>query len=140
MKKNSIKAIEPYIWNGLWVFDDPAVQLEREAFVGGADLVMDQLSQGSERFTLLFSDQPFPGADIHLQLSEIGQVGQTYKTDDGKEAWLCPALLLYFEAPPQHLYGQATNHSKKKRRRNQGSRPGPKHPWRTYEQHFSRIP
>lgn len=140
MIKNSIRAIEPYIWNGLWVFDDPIVKLSREAFIGGADLVMDALSMGSSRFTLLFSDQQFPGHQLHLKLRSVEQVGQTYITDDGKEAWLCPALLLYFEEPPKHLYGQATNHSKHRMKRKQGSRPRADHPWRQYEQHFSRIP
>lgn len=138
MKANSIRAIEPYIWNGLWVFDDPEVKLKREALIAGADELMDALSKGSDRFTLLFADFEFPGHQIHIQLKRVEKVGQTYRTDDGKEAWLCPALLLYFDKPPKHLYGQATNHSKRKKQRT--STPGPYHPWRRYEQHFSRIP
>lgn len=33
--KNSIFFIKPYKWEGLWVFDDPAVDLVKEPFVGG---------------------------------------------------------------------------------------------------------
>jgi hypothetical protein len=39
--KNSIFVIRPYKWEGLWVFDDPAVGLVREPFVGGADTMID---------------------------------------------------------------------------------------------------
>ena len=129
--KNSIRAIEPYIWSGLWVFDDKDVNLKREAFVAGADDLCDILSQGSERFTLLFSDKEFPNYQLHLKLKEVGRVGQTYTDNDGKEAWLCPALLLYFDKPPKHIFALATNHSEKKKVRI-------KHQWRAYPQ-FSRA-
>jgi len=39
--KNSIFVIKPYKWEGLWVFDDPAVGLVREPFVGCADTMID---------------------------------------------------------------------------------------------------
>ena len=39
--KNSIFVIKPYKWEGLWVFDDPAVGLVKEPFVGGADTIID---------------------------------------------------------------------------------------------------
>ena len=39
--KNSIFVIKPYKWEGLWVFDDPAVGLVKEPFVGGADTMID---------------------------------------------------------------------------------------------------
>jgi hypothetical protein len=35
--QNSIFVIKPYQWSGLWVFDDPRLGLEKEAFVGGDD-------------------------------------------------------------------------------------------------------
>jgi hypothetical protein len=39
--KNSIFVIKPYKWQGCWVFDDDAVGLVREPFVGGADTMID---------------------------------------------------------------------------------------------------
>lgn len=119
MKANSIRAIAPYRWNGLWVFDDKETGLKREPFVAGADLVCEALAQGHDRFTLLFSCGEFPGSQIHLEL--IGQdrhgTGHNYQVvGTDQEAWLCPALLLYFTEAPQHLYAQAVNHVTKSKR------------------------
>ena len=38
---NSIFVIKPYKWEGLWVYDDPNVGLDKEPFVGGADTMID---------------------------------------------------------------------------------------------------
>ena len=79
--------------------DDPVTGLDREALIAGADTIIEELSLGFPRFTLLFSEDNFPGAILHLKLLRPEGAGHTYKTDDGKEAWLCPALLLYFNKP-----------------------------------------
>jgi hypothetical protein len=34
--------IKPYQWNGMWVFDDPAVGLVREPFVAGVPQMIEQ--------------------------------------------------------------------------------------------------
>ena len=39
--KNSIFVIKPYKWNGMWVFDDERVGLDKEPFVAGADTMID---------------------------------------------------------------------------------------------------
>ncbi len=39
--KNSIFVINPYKWNGMWVFDDERVGLDKEPFVAGADTMID---------------------------------------------------------------------------------------------------
>ena len=39
--KNSIFVIRPYKWNGMWVFDDERVGLDKEPFVAGADTMID---------------------------------------------------------------------------------------------------
>jgi hypothetical protein len=106
MKSNSIRAIVPYRWNGLWVFDDKETGLVREAFVSGADLLCEQLCHGENSFTLLFSDIPFPGYQMHLTLKHRCGVGHTYQTL-GQEAWLCPALLLYFKEAPANIYARS---------------------------------
>ncbi len=34
---NAIQVINPYRWEGLWVFDDPRTELVREPFIEGSD-------------------------------------------------------------------------------------------------------
>ena len=43
---NAIGVIVPYKYEGLWVFDDPAVGLVREPFVSGIDTMIDKLVAG----------------------------------------------------------------------------------------------
>jgi len=108
VKSNLIFTIQPYKLMGtMWVFDDPEVNLKKEPLIAGADTLCEEMSQGADKFTLMFSEIAFPGHTLHLKLKSIDQVGQTYQTPDGREAWLCPALLLYFTKPPKHLYAQA---------------------------------
>jgi len=40
---NAIAVIAPYKYEGMWVFDDPAVELSREPFVAGIDTMIDRL-------------------------------------------------------------------------------------------------
>ncbi len=107
MKSNFLHVIHPYRSGPLWAFDDKSVGLKREALVCGADVLCEQMSGGDRRFTLMFAGGEFPGWQLHLKLKKIEKVGQTYITDDKREAWLCPALLLYFTKPPKHIYAQA---------------------------------
>jgi hypothetical protein len=105
---NSIHAIAPYRFHGLWAFDDPSVGLEREPFVENAGAMLDrQLAQRgiSEPFTMLFSAGPFPGADITLEWRRASMGGDIYGWQDC-EAWLCPALLKYFNTAPAQIYVQ----------------------------------
>ena len=63
---NSLGVIAPYKYEGMWVFDDPAVGLVREPFVAGADLIIDRLVESipdaAKGFRLIFSGAPFPGS------------------------------------------------------------------------------
>jgi site-specific DNA-adenine methylase len=56
--KNSIFVIEPYKWEGLWVFDAPRAGLVREPFVGGADRIIDvatsHIPKASDGFLAIF--------------------------------------------------------------------------------------
>lgn len=108
---NSIMAIHPYKWEGLWVFDDPKVGLVQEPFVAGADVVMDRLVEnvpGAEKgFTLLFSARPFPGHQTVFDWRRDEHGGNWYYSPaHGLEGWLCPALFKYFEQAPNRLYVQ----------------------------------
>lgn len=109
---NSIHVIHPYWDNGSLVFDDPDVGLRKEPFVAGADSVLAVLAGWvpgcEERFTLLFSDKPFPGSQTSIRRLRPECDGTWYACDDldGAEGWLCPALFRYFEEAPERLFLQ----------------------------------
>src|SRR5271168_1448108 len=67
---NAIMVIAPYWYNGTWVFDDPAVNLNREPFVAGVPEMIDGLVKGipvaKDGFRLTFSANPFPGFQSKL--------------------------------------------------------------------------
>lgn len=91
------------------MFDDEARGLVQEPFVGGADTLIDlataNIPDAEEGFKMIFSSGEFPGASIHLEWRRAELSGNTYYCEQlGQEGWLCPALLKYFEQPPQHLY------------------------------------
>ena len=113
---NSIQAIHPYFDNGLWVFDDDTVGLVKEPFVAGADLIMDRLAEqvpdGRNGFTLIFSELPFPGHQVSLEWMEEECGGNVYRCNElDMVGWLCPALLKYFAEAPQQIYAEVRPHS-----------------------------
>ncbi len=111
---NQIMAIAPY-WleeTGMWVFDDPRVDLVQEPFVNGVPEMIDHLvadiPDAKKGFRLVFSASPFPGYQRRLtrQREEMG--GHWYASDDPPmEGWLCPALLRYFDEAPPEVYVKA---------------------------------
>lgn len=105
---NSIFTLEPYkTKTGQWVFDDPAVGLVKEAFVCGADALLDDLTEdikdAENGVTLLFSENAFPGSMCITRTHEESN-GNWYVTDYGHELWLCPALYKYFPKAPEKIY------------------------------------
>jgi hypothetical protein len=110
---NVVNVIVPYKNLGMWVFDDARVGLVQEPFIAGADTMLDRITAGipdAERgFALIFSAVPFPGHQFRLDWRRTGAEGDYYYSADlDLEAWLCPALLLYFADPPKALYVRAT--------------------------------
>lgn len=115
MNSNFLMTIFPYKYQGVWVFDDERVGLEKEALVAGVPEILERLcvEQGihdpEKGFALIFSGQPFP--THHLKATWIGSdehgVGNWYSAYEDMHGWLCPALLKYFSSPPPHLYIQA---------------------------------
>ncbi|SNS24556.1 hypothetical protein SAMN05421770_101161 [Granulicella rosea] len=108
---NQINVIAPYKYLGIWVFDDPKKGLVQEAFVGGADTILDLLTQSiphaEKGFVLLFSSHVFPGFQHHLTWRREEKGGNVYCVSDLKlEGWLCPALLRYFGHAPAELFIQ----------------------------------
>lgn len=108
---NAIFVIKPYKWEGLWVFDDAKVGLTKEPFVGGADAIIDvataHLPNAQQGFLALFSASSFPDAKLVLTWVREEHSGNVYRwPETGMEGWLCPALLKYFDRPPEKLFIQ----------------------------------
>jgi hypothetical protein len=108
---NEINVIAPYKYLDIWVFDDAKKGLVQEAFVGGADTIIDLLTShipdAASGFVLLFSGTDFPGSQHRMEWSrEQGNGNIYYSPGLQVEGWLCPALLRYFERPPQKLFVQ----------------------------------
>jgi hypothetical protein len=109
---NAINFIVPYRYQGMWVFDDPGVGLDKEPFVSGADVMMSKLVEalpGAEKgFRLLFSATPFPGFMAKLEWRREEYGGNWYYSPEfDMEGWLCPALFKYFESAPKEIYVKA---------------------------------
>lgn len=115
--ENSIFVIKPYKWNGMWVFDDESVGLDREPFVAGADTMIDTAVQlkgiqnADDGFLMIFSAGPFPDADFDLEWVRAESGGNVYtgrfEVEGGAqemEGWLCPALNLYYPDAPKKLW------------------------------------
>ena len=108
---NSILVIHPYKIQGVWVFDDPAVGLEREPFISGADVILDRMADGIPNaeagMTVYFAEQPFPRAQYELEWRREEFAGNWYYCPAlGLEGWLCPALFKYFESAPKRIFAQ----------------------------------
>ena len=95
---NELIAIHPYKAGGLWVFDDPAVELRQEPFVSGADAIIDRLVQeipnAESGFTLVFSAQPFAGFQAEFEWRREEFSGNWY---------YCPALNMEGLALPRSV-------------------------------------
>ena len=109
---NALMVIVPYRWEGMWVFDDPAVGLTREPFVSGVpemiDFVVSQLPDAERGFRLIFSANPFPGYQMRLDWLREDFGGNWYRwVERDMEGWLCPALFKYFDRAPATLYARA---------------------------------
>ncbi len=110
---NALIIIALYKYEGMWVFDDPKAGLNREPFVEGANEIIDLslkekgILNADAGFRLIFSAGPFPNYDLKFEWLKEAEGGNYYKTDQFDiEAWLCPALLKYFNSPPQHIYAR----------------------------------
>jgi hypothetical protein len=110
-RHSQIKTIRPYKWEGVWVFDDPAVGLDKEALVAGMPELIEIATakagiRNPERgFVALFSKDPFPSAQVCLEWVREEGGGNVYRWPEaGREGWLCPALFRYFDHTPQRLY------------------------------------
>ena len=114
---NAINVIIPYRWEGMWVFDDPKVGLDKEPFVSGADDIIDlmvaDIPDAAEGFRLIFSATAFPGSEFEFEWRREESAGNWYYIASlDMEGWLCPALFKYFEKAPKRIYAKAEPRSK----------------------------
>jgi len=111
---NEIFTIAPYKYAGAWVFDAPERDLHKEALVSGMDDMLDVIANGQTGgFSVLFSNNPFPGHTLVLNKVENGVdlEGNPYGTwyycpQLNMEGWLCPALFKYYDEAPSAIYIQ----------------------------------
>ena len=65
---NTLMVIVPYKYEGLWVFDDAAVGLNKEPFIAGIDTLIDKatanIPDAQHGFRAIFSGTQFPGANF----------------------------------------------------------------------------
>lgn len=109
--QNSMQVINPYVYNGSWVFDDERVGLVKEPFVLGADIIIDQfvkdIPNARNCFRLIFSQYEFPRYHGKFNWVKADGSGNWYKSEElDMEGWLCPALLTYFDKPPKSIYAR----------------------------------
>ena len=109
---NVLMVIQPYWYQGTWVFDDASVDLDKEPFVQGIPEMIDELVKdlpnARSGFVLLFSAAPFAGYQLELTWVREEYGGNWYRAkDQAAEGWLCPALFRYFDFAPQSLYIRA---------------------------------
>ncbi len=106
---NSLMVIVPYKYEGMWVFDDPAVGLSKEPFIAGIDTLIDKatakIPHAERGFRAIFSAMPFPGANFKLEWRREDSGGNWYYSPEfQQEGWLCPALFKYFTSAPREIY------------------------------------
>jgi len=106
---NSLMVIVPYKYEGMWVFDDPAVGLSKEPFIAGIDTLIDKatakIPHAEHGFRAIFSAMPFPGANFKLEWRREDSGGNWYYSPEfQQEGWLCPALFKYFTSAPREIY------------------------------------
>src|SRR5215468_1267081 len=102
---NAVAVIFPYRLEGVWVFDDAAAGLIREPFISGADKILD----AANGVKIFFSARPFQGYTTRFVWTRTEYEGNWYRWPERQmEGWLCPALLKYFETPPEEIFVQAS--------------------------------
>ncbi len=108
---NKLHVIAPYKHKGVWVFDDSRAGLAQEPFVNGADPMIDAMTRSipdaARGFTMVFSASTFPGYQYKfLRRRTEGTETIYYSPNFDVEGSLSPAVLRYFDAPPQELFVQ----------------------------------
>lgn len=120
---NALFSLNAYVKNGIWMFDDESRDIKEEPFVAGADVMFDLMSGRSadesiDSCNIIFGPTPIPDYDVHATL--IGADGfdghyynvaefNSFKSVEGFDFWLCPALLAFFYEAPENIYVKIKN-------------------------------
>ena len=94
-RANSVMTIQPYRYNGTWVFDDLSAGLVQEPFVAGVpemiDFLVSDVPNSESGFRMLFSAREFPGCQHKLTWDREESGGNYYKLANPKmEGWIVP--------------------------------------------------
>lgn len=117
---NQILVIHPYFSGGVWQFDDPALGLKGEPFVGNVNYMIDlmiaraKIKDAHKGFTALFSHEYIPGWQMRLMRwrAENGGVWY-YDAASGLTGWLCPVVFKYFQDAPPQIFVRALPNPRK---------------------------
>lgn len=104
---NQINTIEIYRYHNTWAFTDKSRGLVDEPFVAGMPEIIDMhIEDGHDKAIITFSKDDFPGAVPQLAKTREENGGAWYRIlpSTDVEGWLCPALLKYFDTPPENIY------------------------------------
>ena len=96
--------IKPYRSQGAWVFDDPEVEIFSQPLICGIPGVINKMTNGMEKFTLLFSHTHFPDyTAVMLRMPDADEGWYVFK-DTNIKGWIPPAYLKYFSGYPEEIY------------------------------------
>lgn len=107
---NAIMVIKPYMWEGIWVFDDEKKGLEKEALVAGVPEIIEAICKlhgipmedAKKGFRLLFSATPFPGYQLHAKHGGegFGDGKEGFGSDEQSGNWYEVVTLLDTDRKP----------------------------------------
>jgi len=112
LRGNVMNALTLYRSGESWVYDDARFGRVAEPLILGASEILDQIivfdlgTHTRHPVSVIFSSRPFPRAHMGKLMGE--EMGGHWYSIEGHEAWLCPALLDYFETAPPELYVRVT--------------------------------
>lgn len=131
--KIGVNVIRPFKHNDRWMFERDGRKYDM-APAGIMDVVLSPLVVGVDKlivlgcqmrgiknsengFSLLFSEEYFPNADVKFILKESKASGWIYSIEElnltglmpGQCAWICPYMIMYYPEPPKNLYLKIEN-------------------------------
>ncbi len=72
------------------------------------ELLVTDIPNAPGGFRMIFSGQPFPGAQVRIDWLREEAGGNWYRwNEQNLEGWLCPALFKYFDQTPQSIWCKA---------------------------------
>ena len=120
LEKIGVKSINPFVHNGRWVFEHEGTKYDL-APAGMTEMIFTPLIIGVDQmvangckqkniqnpengFTLLFSAEYFPNADVKLNLIEPKFNGWLYAIEElnlkdiipGMKVWVCPYMTFFY--------------------------------------------